>query len=480
MTDKTPTKRNEISETVSRGKERNSPWPENGASNVTVAKDTPSPNQDQLMEQVVERGNMTLALCQVEKNKGAPGIDGMTTENLRSYLHKHWPKLKDALLNGTYKPNPVRAVEIPKPGNRGVRTLGIPTVLDRLIQQAIHQVLSPIFDLGFSESSYGFRPNRSAHMAVRQSQNYVTSGKVWVVDIDLEKFFDRVNHDILMARIARKVKDKRILLLIRRYLQSGVMQDGLESQSVQGTPQGGPLSPLLSNILLDDLDKELERRGHAFCRYADDCNIYVGSRQSGERVLKSITDFLERKLKLKVNKDKSAVDRPSRRKFLGYSMTVNLKPLLKAAPESWRRLKGNLKEIFRKGKGRNLGRFIQEELNPVLRGWGNYFKLNQTKIAFEETDSWIRRRLRCVIWRQAKRFHARKKKLMSRGLSEERAMLSAGNGRGPWWNAGASHMNEAYPKKYFDSLGLISLLDELRRIQLTTRTAVYGTVRTVV
>ncbi len=480
MTDKTPTKRNEMSETVSGGKERNSSWPVNGASNVTAAKDTLSPNQYRLMEQVVDRGNMTLALRHVEKNKGSPGIDGMTTEGLRSYLHKHWPKLKEALLNGSYKPNPVRAVEIPKPGNKGMRTLGIPTVLDRLIQQAIHQVLSPIFDLGFSESSYGFRPNRSAHMAVKQSQSYVASGKRWVVDIDLEKFFDRVNHDMLMARIVRKVKDKRLLLLIRRYLQSGVMQDGLESQSVQGTPQGGPLSPLLSNILLDDLDKELERRGHVFCRYADDCNIYVGSRKSGERVLKSITDFLERKLKLKVNKDKSAVDRPSRRKFLGYSMTVNLKPLLKVAPESWNRLKGNLKEIFRKGKGRNLGRFIQEELNPVLRGWGNYFKLSQTRTAFEETDSWIRRRLRCVIWRQAKRFHSRKKKLMSRGLSEERAMLSAGNGRGPWWNAGASHMNEAYPKKYFGYLGLISLLDELRKIQSTTRTAVYGTVRTVV
>ena len=468
MTDKTPTKRNEISETVPEDKERSSLWSRNGASGVTTAKDTPSPNQDQLMGKIVDRGNMTLALRQVEKNKGAPGIDGMTTENLRPYLHEHWPKLKEALLNGVYKPNPVRAVEIPKPGNKGMRLLGIPTVLDRLIQQAIHQVLSPIFDLGFSESSYGFRPNRSAHMAIKQSQKHVASGKRWVVDIDLEKFFDRVNHDMLMARIARKVKDKKLLLLIRRYLQSGIMQDGLESAKAEGTPQGGPLSPLLSNILLDDLDKELERRGHTFCRYADDCNIYVASRKSGERVLKSITDFLERKLKLKVNQDKTKVDRPARRKFLGYSMTMNLKPLLKVAPESWKRLKGNLKEVFRKGRGRNLKRFIQEELNPILRGWGNYFKLNQTKIAFEEADSWIRRKLRRVIWKQAKRFHARKKKLMSRGLAEERACLSAGNGRGSWWNSGASHMNEAYPKRYFDSLGLISLLDELRRIQLTT------------
>lgn len=467
MTDKTPTKKTEMSETIPGGKERNSSWPGSGASNVTADKDTPSPNQDQLMERIVDKGNMTLALRQVEKNKGAPGIDGMTTENLRPHLNEHWPKLKEALLNGTYKPNPVRQVEIPKPGKKGMRMLGIPTVLDRLIQQAIHQILSPIFDKGFSESSYGFRPNRSAHMAIKQSQGYVASGKRWVVDIDLEKFFDRVNHDMLMARIARKVKDKKLLLLIRRYLQSGLMQDGLENQRREGTPQGGPLSPLLSNILLDDLDKELERRGHTFCRYADDCNIYVGSRQSGERVFKSISDFLQTKLKLKVNKDKSAVDRPSRRKFLGYSMTVNLKPLLKVAPESWKRLKGNLREVFRKGRGRNLGRFIQEELNPVLRGWGNYFKLNQTKMAFEEADSWLRRKLRCVIWRQAKRFHTRRKKLMSKGLAEERAILSAGNGRGPWWNAGASHMNEAYPKKYFDSLGLISLWDELRRIQPT-------------
>ena len=468
MTDKTPTKRVETPETVPEGKERNSPRSGNGASNVTAAKDNPNPNPDQLMEQIVERGNMTLALRQVEKNKGAPGVDGMTTEALCPYLKIHWPKLKEALLKGVYKPSPVREVQIPKPGNKGTRTLGIPTVVDRLIQQAIHQALSPLFDKGFSESSYGFRPGRSAHMAIKQSQSYVAGGKRWVVDIDLEKFFDRVNHDMLMARVARKVKDKRLLLLIRRYLQSGVMQDGLESVKAEGTPQGGPLSPLLSNILLDDFDKELERRGHAFCRYADDCNIYVGSRKSGERVLKTITEFLERKLKLKVNKDKSAVDRPARRKFLGYSMTMNLKPLLKVAPESWKRLKGNLKEILRKGRGRNLERLIKEELNPVLRGWGNYFKLNQTKTAFEEADSWIRRRLRCVIWRQAKRFHTRRKKLMSRGLAEERACRSAGNGRGSWWNAGASHMNEAYPKRYFDSLGLISLLNELKRIQPTT------------
>ena len=468
MTDKTPTKRDETPKADSEGRERNSMRYETGASDVTAAKDTPSPDMTKLIERIVERGNMTLALARIEKNKGAPGIDGMTTESLRSYLKTHWPKLKDELLNGVYKPNPVRKVEIPKPGNKGIRTLGIPTVLDRLIQQAIHQVLSPIFDSSFSNSSYGFRPNRSAHMAIKQSQSYVASGKRWVVDIDLEKFFDRVNHDILMARVARKVKDKKLLLLIRRYLQSGIMTDGLKEARSEGTPQGGSLSPLLSNILLDDLDKELERRGHVFCRYADDCNIYVASHKSGERVLLSITSFLEQSLKLKVNKDKSKVDRPARRKFLGYSMTMNLKPLLRVAPESWKRLRANLKETFRKGRGRNLGRFTQEELNPIFRGWVYYFKLSQTKIVFEEADSWIRRKLRCVIWKQAKRFHARKKKLMSRGLAEERACLSAGNGRGSWWNSKASHMNEAYPKRYFDSLGLVSLVDELCRIQLTT------------
>ena len=464
MTDKTPTKRDEMPKTNSGGTERNSSWPESGASNVTTDKDTPNPDMTKLMEKIVERGNMTLALHRVEKNKGAPGIDGVTTENLRSYLKEHWPKLKEALLNGTYKPSPVRTVEIPKPGNKGTRTLGIPTVLDRLIQQAIQQVLSPIFDKDFSESSYGFRPNRNAHMAIKQSQSYVASGKRWVVDIDLEKFFDRVNHDILMARIARKIKDKKLLLLIRRYLQSGIMQDGLEEMRSEGTPQGGPLSPLLSNILLDDLDKELEYRRHSF---ADDCNIYVASRKSGERVFESITNFLEQKLKLKVNKDKSTVDCPAKRKFLGYSMTMNREPLLKVAPQSWKRLKGNLKELFRKGRGRNLEKIIQNELNPILRGWIHYFKLSQVRGAFEEADSWLRRGLRCILWRQARRFYARKKKLMSRGLTEERAIISAANGHGPWWNSGASHMNEAYPKRYFDSLGLVSLLDELRKIQLT-------------
>jgi len=447
-----------------------------GASNITATKEQLLPDMSKLMEIVVENKNVSLALKRVEKNKGSAGVDNMPVEALRSYLREHWPKLKDELLKGTYKPKAVRKVEIPKPGNKGTRILGIPTVLDRFIQQAIHQVLSPIFDLTFSESSFGFRPHRSAHMAIKKSQGYVAQGERWVVDIDLEKFFDRVNHDILMSRVARRIKDKRLLLLIRRYLQSGCMEGGLATMQRQGTPQGGPLSPLLSNIILDDLDKELERRGHSHSRYADDCNIYVSSKKSGDRVLESITRFLERKLKLKVNQDKSKVGRPWKIKFLGYSMTMNMKPLLKVAPESWERLRGNLKQIFRKGRCRNLGRFITEDLNPVLKGWVYYFSMSQTKPTFQEQDAWIRRRLRSLLWRQWKRFKTRKKKLMARGIEAKRFC----NGRGPWWNAGSSHMNEAYPKSYFESLGLVSLFTELQRIQLTKRTAVYGTVRTVV
>jgi RNA-directed DNA polymerase len=404
----------------------------------------------------------------------------MSVGDLRPYLKEHWPRIKEELLEGRYEPRPVLKVEIPKPGGKGMRQLGIPTVLDRLIQQALLQVLQPVFEPGFSESSYGFRPGRSAHQAVLQARSYVAEGRRWVVDLDLEKFFDRVNHDMLMARVARKVRDKRVLKLIRRYLQAGMMSEGLVSRRTEGTPQGGPLSPLLSNILLDDLDKELERRGHAFCRYADDCNIYVQTRRSGERVLESVTGFLEKRLKLKVNREKSAVDRPWKRKFLGYSMTMHREPRLKAAAESVKRLKGKLKILFRKGRGRNLGRFIREDLTPVLRGWINYFQLAETKAAFEDLDQWIRRRLRAILWRQWKRTYPRAKRLMQLGLTEERAWRSAANGHGPWWNAGASHMNQAIPKKYLSACGLVSLLDQHRQFQNTTRTAVYGTVRTVV
>jgi len=392
----------------------------------------------------------------------------MTVEQLRAYLREHWLGIKEELLAGDYQPLPVRKVEIPKPGSKGMRMLGIPTVVDRLIQQALQQVLSPLFEVSFWESSYGFRPNRSAQQAVLKAREYVRAGRRWVVDIDLEKFFDRVNHDIMMSRLARRIKDKRVLRLIRRYLQAGMMANGLTTVRREGTPQGGPLSPLLSNILLDELDKELERRGHQFCRYADDSNIYVQSRSAGERVMKSITRFLERRLRLKVNAEKSAVARPWERKFLGYAMTWHREARLKVAASSVQRLKEKLREIFRRGRGRNLGRLIEAELTPLLRGWMNYFRLAEVKGVFEELDSWLRRKLRCLIWRQWKRPFARAKGLLRRGLLEMRAWESATNGRGAWWNAGASHMHAAFPKTYFDRCGLLSLLEQRLRLQLAS------------
>jgi RNA-directed DNA polymerase len=383
MVTKMQAKRDEKLESTDRGSRRNLRGKSARASNATATKEEPNLDVTQLMKGVVERENMTKALLRVEKNKGAAGVDEMPTDKLRSFLKEQWPKVKEQLLNGQYKPAPVRRVEIPKPGGAGVRKLGIPTVLDRLIQQALSQVLTTIFDKAFSKSSYGFRPNRSAHQAVKAARNHVASGGRWVVDMDLEKFFDRVNHDILMSRVARKVKDKRVLLLIRRYLQAGILENGLITASNEGTPQGGPLSPLLSNILLDDLDKELESRGLQFCRYADDCNIYVKSKRAGQRVLENVTKYLGRTLKLKVNQDKSAVARPWERKFLGYSMTMQMKPRLKVAKASINRFREKLKEMFAQGRGRNLGRFTQQELNPVLRGWGNYFILIEVETTFE-------------------------------------------------------------------------------------------------
>jgi RNA-directed DNA polymerase len=439
-----------------------------GASRVTARRADSGPETEQLLEAVVERENMWQALKQVERNKGAAGVDKMTVEQLRAYLREHWPRIKEELLAGDYQPQPVRKVEIPKPGGQGMRRLGIPTVIDRLIQQALHQVLSPLFEPNFSESSYGFRPNRSAQQAVLKAREYVREGRRWVVDIDLEKFFDRVNHDVLMSRLARQIKDKRVLRLIRRYLQAGMMSGGLTTARREGTPQGGPLSPLLSNILLDELDKELERRGHKFCRYADDCNIYLQSRSAGERVMKSLTRFLEQRLRLKVNVEKSAVARPWERKFLGYSLTWHHQSRLKVAASSVQRLKEKLREIFRRGRGRNLGKLIEGELTPLLRGWMNYFRLAEVKGIFDELDSWIRRKLRCLIWRQWKRTYTRAKHLMRRGLAPAQALKSAMNGRGPWWNAGASHMHAAFPKTYFDRCGLLSLLEQRLRFQRTS------------
>jgi len=460
--------RSETAGTRSEGSGRNSREFGQGVSNVTARRGNLPPEEMNLMEAVVERKNMIAALRRVESNKGSPGIDNMSVDELRPYLEKHWQRIKEELLDGRYQPQPVLEVEIPKPGGNGMRKLGIPTVLDRLIQQALHQVLTPIFDPTFSESSYGFRPGRSAHDAVRRAHALVKKGRRWVVDIDLEKFFDRVNHDILMSRVARKVKDKRVLRLIRRYLQVGVMSEGLVSIRIEGTPQGGPLSPLLSNILLDDFDKELERRGHVFSRYADDCNIYVCSLRAGDRVMESLTRFLESKLRLRVNTDKSKVGRPWRRKFLGYTMTSGKNPRLRVHKSSVKRFKEKVKNAVRMGRGRNIQRFIEDDLNPLLRGWINYFRLAEVKSIFEELDGWIRRKLRCIIWRQWKRRYTRAKNLMKRGLSETRAWISASNGRGAWWNSGASHMNDAFRKSFFDSCGLVALLDHILQFQYTS------------
>ncbi len=417
-----------------------------------------------LMASILDRSNMQRAYDRVMRNKGAPGVDGMTVRELKPFLKAQWPEIRSRLAAGEYRPSPVRKVEIPKPGG-GRRMLGIPTALDRLIQQAIHQVLSPLFEPTFSDHSYGFRPGRSAGQAVRQARDTIEEGHRWVVDVDLEKFFDRVNHDVLMARVARRVGDRRLLKLIRRYLQAGIMEGGVATARSEGTPQGGPLSPLLSNILLTDLDRELERRGHRFCRYADDCNIYVRSRRAGERVLASMTRFLERHLHLRVNRAKSAVDRPGKRSFLGYtvcSRKYNVR--LKVADKSIRRLKANLKAVFRRGRGRNIRR-VTAELAPKLRGWVNYFRHADVKGVFEKLDAWIRRHLRKILWRQWKGPRRREVMLKRLGLTEARAWRSATNGRGPWWNAGASHLNQALTAKRFARAGLVSLMAQYHRLK---------------
>ena len=408
---------------------------------------------------MLERENMLRALQAVERNGGAAGIDGMTTGELRGFLHRHWATIKKQLLTGAYQPRPVRRVDIPKPGG-GTRMLGIPTVLDRLIQQAMNQTLSPLWEPEFSPHSYGFRPGRSAAQAIKAAQRHVQSGSRWVVDMDLEKFFDRVNHDVLMRRVERKVKDRRMLGLIRAYLQSGIMQNGLVEPRTEGTPQGGPLSPLLSNILLDDLDKELERRGHKFCRYADDCNIYVGSLKAGERVLASLGRFLTGRLRLKLNPLKSGVDRPWKRKFLGFTLTWGRKARVQVAPQAIQRFKDKLRVKFREGRGCNLRAFLAG-LKPLLRGWANYFSVAQTRQVFAQLDEWIRRKLRCMEWRKWKSRATRRKRLIALGLERERARSSAFNGHGPWWNAGASHMNAAMPTSFFRKLGLILILEEV-------------------
>jgi RNA-directed DNA polymerase len=451
------------SETQAEGNEQYSLKYAVGAEDSTATTERTKAPTRSMMEAIVERGNMRLAYQRVIENKGAPGIDGLRVDELKDWLKQHWPAVRVALLKGSYLPQAVRAVSIAKPSG-GTRTLGIPTVVDRLIQQAMLQVMGPHWEPHFSESSYGFRPKRSAQQAVKAAQAYIHAGKRYVVDMDLEKFFDRVNHDIVMSKVAYRVKDERVLQLIRRYLESGIMQEGVVTQRSEGTPQGGPLSPLLSNILLDTLDRELTKRGHMFCRYADDCNIYVASKAAAEHAMHSLTKFLKEALRLEVNRDKSACARPWERKFLGYSFTHHTKAKLKIAPESVQRLRESVRECCRRGRGRRLTSTIND-LNQKLRGWMSYFRLTEVKGVLEELDGWIRRKLRCLLWRQWKRSFTRAKALMKRGQNERGAWTSATNGRGAWWNAGASHMNTAFAKSYFDRLDLCSLMDSHRRWQ---------------
>jgi len=426
------------------------------------------PQDQRLLELVVESCNMKLAWKRIRGNKGSEGVDGSRTiEDTGLFLRSEWPRIRQSLLDETYQPYPVRRVEIPKPGG-GVRKLGIPTVLDRLIQQAICQILNPIFDPGFSDSSYGFRPGRNAHDAVRKAREYQQEGKQWVVDLDLKQFFDEVNHDVLMSRLGRKVKDKRLKRLINGYLKSGVMlfSEGLKATE-KGTPQGGPLSPLLSNILLDDLDKELERRGHSFCRYADDCNIYVQTRIAGERVMRSITEYFEETLKLKVNHEKSALARPWKRKFLGFSFLKVFGVIMETLPAvTVKRFRSSLKMLFHEGRGRNVARFIRERLNPALRGWFQYFSAGISWKLITTLDFWIRRRLRCMIWRQWKRPGTRMWRLIGLGISQGKARFAL-NHKGPWWNSGTPVLTQAFSPSFFQSLELFNFADNLRLKQKT-------------
>ncbi len=407
---------------------------------------------ERLMEEVCERENCKQALARVKANKGSPGVDGMTVGDLPGYLKQHWPEIREQLLKGTYKPQPVKRVEIPKP-DRGVRKLGIPTVLDRFIQQAVLQVLQGRWDRTFSEHSYGFRPGRSAHQAVEAAQGQIAAGYRWVVDLDLEKFFDRVNHDKLMAKIAERVSDKRLLKLIRAFLRAGVMEGGLVSPVDEGTPQGGPLSPLLSNLVLDEFDRELERRGHRFARYADDCNIYVRSRRAGERVMKSLTCFIQTKLKLKVNESKSAVAEPWERKFLGFSFTRSESPRRRIAPKAAKRFRERVRELTRRTRGISTER-MAEELAQYLRGWIGYFGRCQTPSVLQSLEEWTRRRLRSAIWKQWKRGTVRFVELQKRGVGKDLAAQTVGSAHGPWRLAHSPALAFALPNAYFDSLGI--------------------------
>src|ERR1700693_3129348 len=424
---------------------------------LSTTSDPESPaSTNRLMEEVCERENLKEALRRVKANKGSAGVDGMTVGGITDYLKQHWPAIREQLLNGTYEPRPVRRVEIPKPDG-GVRKLGIPTVLDRFIQQSVMQVLHRQWDPTFSEGSYGFRPGRSAQQAVAQAQQYIAEGHGWCVDFDLEKFFDRVNHDKLMGQIAKRVEDKRLLKLIRAFLNAGVMEDGLVSPSVEGTPQGGPLSPLLSNLVLDELDRELERRGHRFVRYADDCNIYVRSERAGQRVMESISRFITQKLKLKVNEAKSAVARPQERKFLGFSFTAGPEVKRVIAQTALDRFKRRIREITRRAKGVSIQKTI-EELACYMRGWRSYFGFCETPRVLVALTRWVRLRLRAALWRQWKTPRRRRAALLALGVSGELRNM-AGSGRGPWHIARSKALSVGLSNAHFKSLVLLSLVE---------------------
>ena len=428
-----------------------------GTETLRAKRGTESPAiSEPWIEEVCERENCQQAWKRVKANKGSPGVDGMTVQELPEYLKQHWPAIREQLQSGTYQPQPVKRVEIPKPDG-GVRKLGIPTVLDRFIQQAVMQVLQRKWDGTFSEHSYGFRPGRSAHQAVEQAQRYIAEGYRWVVDMDLEKFFDRVNHDRLMAKLAGRISDQRMLKLIRAILTAGVMENGLVGPVDEGTPQGGPLSPLLSNIVLDELDRELEQRGLRFVRYADDSNIYVRSRRAGERVMANLTRFLSKKLKLTVNQQKSAVARPWERKFLGFSFTSRRQPKRRIAPKAVDRFKERVRELTYRTRGVSIER-MAGDLTQYLRGWLGYFGKCETPSVLQGLEEWTRRRLRSAIWKQWKRGSKRFAELRKRKVGKDLAAQTAGSAHGPWRLADSPGLHIALPNAYFDSLGIPRLI----------------------
>jgi group II intron reverse transcriptase/maturase len=434
---------------------------------AALDKGTSHAEGERIWERIWERRNLITALKRVEENGGAPGIDGMTVEELRPYLKAHWLEIRANLDAGKYQPNPVRRKEIPKPDG-GMRLLGIPTVLDRFIQQAVAQALTPLFEPQFSPHSYGFRPKRSAHDAVRAAQAYIREGYAWVVDVDLEKFFDRVNHDKLMARVARVVKDKRVLKLIRRYLESGVMVNGVVMASEEGTPQGGPLSPLLANIMLDDLDKELEQRGHKFVRYADDCNIYVKTPRAGERVLESVRRFLEQKLKLRVNEKKSKVDHVAKRKFLGFRLFWRKgEVVVGVAKQATQRYRERIRQLTRRTRSGQLEEVLKE-INAYARGWIGYFRLADTPSVFQELDEWLRRRLRQLLWKRWKKPRARWRNLVALGVPPSSAREAAGSGKGTWRLAASPPVQQALNNTFWREQGLLSIVERYHQLRATT------------